>query len=382
MKILQLLPAEAFHGGEIATYRLSNELLKMGMEVVVVTSPGLKDGFSRLHATATYVLPEHSGRLPRRMYTYLKMTVSLRRILSRERPDVVHVQAKLARLLMLVSGRHQVIVETLHGVGLAKGEAFQRAVNRISDLLAAASFDEFISVSKTSRGRLSFFGAPMRYIPNSIDGTEFKFVPLNGKEKLVIFVGRLTEVKRPLFFVEAIGMIRPFLAQLGIQVKMIGDGPLEEAVRQAIKRLGLEASISLEGYLGNEEVRDCMARAYAYVTCSITEGMSLALLEAMASGCVVIASSIPANRDVIQNEKTGLLFNGGDTAELAGLIKRVFQEPTAATALAANARADFESNYDARENSLAIVEVYKEAVNSGGRSTPGGSGAGGKHGRA
>ena len=334
----------------------------MGTEVVVVTSPGLKNGFLQLHPRAVYVLPEHGGNLLRRVHTYAKMVVSLRKIISRERPDVIHVQAKLARLLMLATVGDHVVVETLHGVGLMKGEAFPRVINRISDVLAAASFNEFISVSKPRNGQLSMFGTPIRYIPNSIDGEEYRFVPLDKKEKTVIFVGRLHDLKRPLFFVEAIGLIHPFLSQRGIQAKVIGEGPLKETLRETIERLGLGDLVSLEGQLPPEKVREHMARAYAYVTCSITEGMSLALLEAMASGCVVVASDIPGNSAVIQDQTTGLLFDGKDPSGLAHMIERVFEEPSMAAMLARNARDEFDSRYDAEQNTLIVMQVYKEVA--------------------
>jgi len=364
MKILQLLPAHEFHGGELATLRLSKELLRMGTEVVVVTSPALKDEFLRLRPKAVYVLPQHGGNLLQRARTYSKMMVYLRRILSIEQPDVVHVQAKLARILMLGTIGGGVVVETLHGVGLTRGEAFPRVVNRITDPLAAASFNEFISVSKLQNGRSSLFGKPIRYIPNSIDGGEYRFVPFDKKEKIVIFVGRLSEVKRPLFFVESIGLIHSFLSQRGVKVKMVGDGPLRETLELAINRLGLGDLISLEGQVPPEKVQELMASSFVYVTCSVTEGMSLALLEAMASGCAVVASDIPGNSSVIQHERTGLLFNGKDAAGLASSIERVIQEPSLTTDLTRNARKEFESNYDTRRNTLSVMQVYKEVVSS------------------
>jgi glycosyltransferase involved in cell wall biosynthesis len=361
-----LLPAKgAFDGAEWATYDLSKSLLSAGMEVVIVTSSDLKDEFAGLHPISIYVLPEYGGNLLKRIRSYSKMIVYLHRLISIEMPDVVHVQGSLARLLMLAFRGNRTIVETLHGVGLAKGEAFRRLVSRTSITLAAISFDGFISVSQPIHNMMSRIGARSYYIPNSIDGAKFKFVPLENKDNLIIFVGRLTDVKKPQTLVEAINLIHPFIVQQGIQVRMIGEGPLREDLELEISRLGLESSIRLEGRLAHEEVREYMARAYAYVSCSSTEGMSLALLEAMASGCLVLASNIPGNSAVIQHEKTGLLFDSLDPTELAGVIQRAFQQPSASKVLASNARDNFESNYDSRLTALRVIEVYEAARREG-----------------
>lgn len=364
MKTLQLAPSSGVAGAERETYNLCRGLLGTGVEVVVVTSPGLRDEFARLRPTALYVMPGHVGRFLDRVRAYVRMVIFLRRVISVERPDVVHVQGSLARLLMLAGGRGVTTVETLHGVGLARGAAFQRVVSVASIALAALLFDEIISVSRPIHDGVPSYGAPSHYIPNSVDGEFFRFTPLDKKEKLVILVGRLIGVKNPGMLVDAVETIRTFVEQSGIKVKLIGDGPLRGQLERKIGAAGLNGSVSLEGSLGQDEVRDAMSKAFAYVSCSLSEGMSLALLEAMASGCVVVASDIPGNSAVVEHGRTGLLYPAGDPGRLGAMIQLAFRDAEASAGLARSARREFESRYDSGRAALAVARVYEAAIAS------------------
>ena len=217
---------------------------------------------------------------------------------------------------------------------------------------------EFVSVSKPIQNELWRFGIPSHYIPNSVDGTKFKFVPLEEKENLVAFVGTLTEVKRPEFLVEAVNLVHTFIVQRGIQVRIIGDGPLKESLDRMITSLGLEDSIKLEGYLSSEEVRRRLARAYAYVNCSRTEGMSLAILEAMASGCLLLASDISGNKALIQNGETGILYDTKDSAALAESIRSAFLNRSSLGAVTKKARESFDSEYDTLRGVANLTHLY------------------------
>jgi L-malate glycosyltransferase len=217
---------------------------------------------------------------------------------------------------------------------------------------------EFVSVSKPIQKELSRHGVPSHYIPNSVDGSKFKFVPLEEKENLVAFVGTLTGVKRPEFLVEAVNLVRAFVVERGIQVRFIGDGPLKETLDQMITKLGLEDTIILEGYLSSEEVRERLARAYAYVNCSRTEGMSLAILEAMASGCLLLASNIPGNKALIQNGETGILYDAEDSTALAESIISAFLNRSSLRAVTKNAREAFDLEYDTSRGVANLRHLY------------------------
>ncbi|MDA4115238.1 MAG: glycosyltransferase [Thaumarchaeota archaeon] len=256
------------------------------------------------------------------------------------------------------------VVSALSGAKLvATAEGFDVNLhlrNRLARAALAmiARRGEIISVSKPIFEQLSSFGVTSRYLPNGLDTSRFKFVRLDKKESLVIFVGMLEENKRPQLLVEAVSRIRPFIAQEGIKVRIIGEGPLRDTIKRRIDELGLEDCISLEGFLGTESIVDFMAKAYAYVSCSATEGLSLAMLEAMASGPVVVATDIPATRALITNTETGFTFPPDDADGLAQAIKFVFEHSSETSGVTARARKLVESTYEVRNGASELSRIY------------------------
>jgi len=276
----------------------------------------------------------------------------------RFRCNVVHAR------FLFPEGVVGLVASTLSGAKLvATAEGFDVNLhlrNRLARaaLTTIAKRGEIISVSRPIFDQLSSLGVPSHYQPNRIDCSRFSFVGLDKKENLVIFVGMLEENKRPLLLVEAVGAIRSFVAQRGIKVRIIGEGPLRETLNRRIVELGLQDCVSLEGFLGAETVADFMARAHAYVSCSATEGMSLAMLEAMASGPVVIATDIPATRALITNAETGFTFPVDEVDTLAQTIKFVFERSSEISHVPARARALVESTYDVRRNASELSQIY------------------------
>lgn len=234
--------------------------------------------------------------------------------------------------------------------------------NRLARVALAtiAKRGEIISVSKPIFDQLSDLGVPSFFQPNGIDSSRFRFVALDKKENLVIFVGMLEDNKRPQLLVEAVDAIRPFVVREGIKVRIIGEGPLRETLKRRIDELGLQDCVSLEGFLSAERVADYLARARAYVSCSASEGMSLAMLEAMATGPVVIASDIPATRALIANAETGFTFPVDDVDALARTIRLVFERSSEICGVPAKARELVESTYDIRKNAAELQQIYAD----------------------
>jgi len=216
----------------------------------------------------------------------------------------------------------------------------------------------FIAVSRPIQARLSALGVQADFLPNSVDCSLFRFVPLHAKQNVIAFVGSLTWVKRPQFLLDGLSKIRSFLVDERIKVRIVGDGPLRPSLERQIRERRLEEVVELEGDRPREYVADLLARAAVYVSCSTMEGMSLAMLEAMASGPVVIASDIPATRALITNGETGFTFPVDDPDALAQAIRFAFERSSEISRVPERARALVESTYDIRTNASKLLQVY------------------------
>lgn len=115
-----------------------------------------------------------------------------------------------------------------------------------------------------------------------------------------------------------------------------GDGPHLAALQQRITRRDLQGRVVLAGSF--DTVDELLAAADLFVLPSLEEGMSLALLEAMAAGLPIVATDIPGNRAVVDNDRQALLVPPGSPVALAAAVTRLLGDAPLASRLATAAR--------------------------------------------
>lgn len=147
-----------------------------------------------------------------------------------------------------------------------------------------------------------------------------------GSQKVVLFVGRLAEKKGVPYLIQA-------MQQVNALLMIVGSGPLEEECRSLVSQLHLEHKIHFLGPKPHTQLRSIYASADVFVAPSITtksgdvEGFGLVILEAMASGLPVVASSSGGITDIITHEGNGLLAEEKNAAQLAASINRLLDSP-------------------------------------------------------
>ena len=112
-------------------------------------------------------------------------------------------------------------------------------------------------------------------------------------------------------------------------------------------------------FLGNiSDILPILQATTIFVRPSLTEGMSLAILEAMACGLPVVASDIEGNAEIIDNGKTGCLVPPTDSKALAETIEFLLSNPKIASEIGKNARKKTEKFYDWERIAYQTLEVY------------------------
>ena len=124
---------------------------------------------------------------------------------------------------------------------------------------------------------------------------------------------------------------------------ILGDGALRERLLRQVETLGLSSSVSLPGR--RQDVEECLAAADLYVSSSETEGMSNALLEALASGVPVVATRISGAEDLVVDGENGLLVPPGETGSLAAALIRLLEDDDARSRLGRAARRRIEVGF-------------------------------------
>jgi glycosyltransferase involved in cell wall biosynthesis len=227
----------------------------------------------------------------------------------------------------------------------------------------------FISISSDIEQLLLAHDVPAARIvsiPNGIDTTTFKPAPSTERTELrrqlnlpegipiAVFVGRLQPVKQVDVLLQAwAGLTKGRLV-------ILGDGEQRASLEAQATRLSLNNRVEFHGMVPN--VVDFLRAADIFVLPSASEGLSVALLEAMASGLVPIATAIGGTTDLIQDGHTGLLVQSGDIAGLNAALRHALSDADWRRSIGASARSFVVAKYDMRVIAARLASVYREVV--------------------
>jgi glycosyltransferase involved in cell wall biosynthesis len=155
-------------------------------------------------------------------------------------------------------------------------------------------------------------------------------------------VGRLSEVKRQDLLLRAFAQVHRFAPNA--HLLLVGDGPRLGELRQLAATLGLVSCVHFAGY--QSATASYYHAMQVFVLTSRSEGTPQALLEACVAGVPVVASRVGGIPEVIDHERTGILFDSGDEAALTTALVRLLREPVWGRELAAAAQARVIATYD------------------------------------
>ena len=155
------------------------------------------------------------------------------------------------------------------------------------------------------------------------------------KENTIISVGRLVEQKNQKMLIEAFAKIAKEYPNY--KLKIFGTGPLELKLKKQIEELNLADKIILCGVC--DDIKNELEKSKIFVLSSDYEGMPNALIEAMAVGLPVISTNCPCGgpKELIENEKNGLLIEVGSIEELTKKMKYLIENQKKAEEMGENA---------------------------------------------
>jgi len=175
----------------------------------------------------------------------------------------------------------------------------------------------------------------VRPIPNFVEqkfeNTElenYKKTLTRPENKIILFVGRLTEVKGVEYLLRAI----PHIKDQNIHLVVAGDGALFDKLNGLVNSLEITDKVTFLGAINPKQLAKCYGIADVFVLPSIitdngiTEGTGLVILEAMYFGIPVVASSVGGIPETIKNEFNGLLVKPKDPPEIALAITRILSD--------------------------------------------------------
>jgi glycosyltransferase involved in cell wall biosynthesis len=175
----------------------------------------------------------------------------------------------------------------------------------------------------------------VRVIPNPVDLERFRPTPgapelrrqldIDENALLIAHVSNLKPLKRALDLVDAAEIALGEEDRLVFVV--VGDGPCRAELEQACSERGMSSRFRFTGWVDYERVPGFISCADVVLMPSAVEGQSRVYLETQASGRTLLASDIPAAREVIEDGETGLLFRTGDASHLAARLLVAARDP-------------------------------------------------------
>ena len=284
------------------------------------------------------------------------LVLRLARLLRRWRPGIVHTHnsgpiiygapaARLARVARVVHTRH----EQNHGAGPRELAALRHAA-RLVDRFACVSGD-----SARLSVRQGIAPEKVRTILNGVDTSRFSPVGPRPAGPAVV-VARLSPEKNVEGLLRAAALVAREHPEFRLQVA--GDGPCRGALEALAAEIGVADRVAFLGEVG--DVPGLLAEAGLFALSSLTEGIPVTVLEAMARGLPVVATRVGGVPEVVVEGETGLLVAPGDPAALAEALARLLRDPDGARAMGLAGRRRAERHFDVRR----MVADY-EAIYSG-----------------
>jgi sugar transferase (PEP-CTERM/EpsH1 system associated) len=326
--------------------------------VIGLTGPGpLAEEFRRAGITV-HVLRKREG-------VDVPLWLALTALLRRERFDIVHTHNVTpwfyAGPAAALAGAR--LVHTEHSNLLPAQRRLMAAERWLARLTRWVIAD-----SEEVRRGLVRQGVPagaLRTVHNGIDTARFAApapsaartaLSLNGAEPVVGIVARLVEIKDFPTLFEAFRTVLRTVPRAVLLV--VGDGPLRSALEAEAARLGIAGQIQ---FLGRRtDIPDIVAALDLFVLCSLSEGLPLTVLEAMAAGVPVVATDVGALREAVQEGRTGLLVPPRSPARLAEAIIALLRDPARRRAMGEEAARLTRARFDLAQMVAGYEAAYRD----------------------
>jgi len=301
------------------------------------------------------------------------LPVRLATTIRRYKADLLHTHNWDAHLYGTIAAQIApvaAIVHTQHGAlhdRSWKNDLLRPVLGRL--------IDRFVGVSEG----VSRFAKQSRWVPeqnvmtlvNGIDPDSYgrstpdtrikirQSLSIPRQAPVLINVARMSEVKDQQTLLEAVGLLLPVIPSLHLM--LVGDGELSSRLKEIAVKMGIAESVHFMGV--RSDVAVLLGAADLFVLSSISEGISLSLLEAMSAALPVVATDVGGTSSVVVSGKTGLLVPPRNPTALAQAIQTILDDPPRSKVMGEEGRARVFSHFHSNQMVTAYTTLYKELLN-------------------
>jgi len=302
-----------------------------------------------------YGCPAHSARL--NVIGKRGVIKLLERRFRRHQIDIVHTHNTYAHYFGTFAARRAgvpIVVNSQHGRGCGVG--WKLAVrfviaNRFADRVVGVSDDSARAcrrIDPLSTGKIT----------RQWNGIDVERFDLRGPKQVptAITVSRLSPEKDLATLLNAVAIVVQEIPEF--QLRIVGNGPERQRLEALTDQLQLREHVTFLGE--RSDVPDQLALAGFYVASSLTEGISLTLLEAHAVGLPIVATSVGGNPEIVVENETGRLVPPRQPETLASAIIDMCRRPDRWREMGRRGRQRVEDSFDVRKTVTGYESIYAD----------------------
>lgn len=364
MKVLHLLDADQYYGAAAVVHDLAISQSRAGFtaEVLCIRPPKAPPGpiAGRLQTDG---ITAHSWPLAK--FSGFGSARKIVEFAANRGIELLHSHNYKTNILLGLLPKHKRMptLATLHGYTNAQQDPMLYLYYAL-ERLALKRLDWVVAVSDAAGQQFSHNWPSDRQltISNGLlldDSHSPSASNAANKSSLIVSVGRLSDEKNYPLLIRAFADYVQHTPEARLTIA--GDGPQRSNLAALVAELGIDEQVSLPGYV--EDTRQLISECSVYVNCSRSEGMPVSLLEALSVGCPIVASDIPANRELLAAQGLGMLFPDGNSQALCNALQQANNlSPHENAALANKQRAVFEQKHTAKVMCDRYAELYQRLL--------------------
>lgn len=358
--VIQLIGSGAIGGGTTVVLALSQGLANRGIPVVVAS----ERGSFLIEAARDFGLETLELDFGSRFSTP-GLAIRIGRAIQKLKPSVLHAHGARAGLpAALIPGMLRCpFVYTVHGFHYVSKPIGLRALARHAERFCMNKARATVFVSDFDRGLATSNDVMPEHAGHMVihNGSARTCGTAEGGVEPsidLVFLGRLHPQKNPLALADILVSLRPLEPELVI----IGDGELEAALKQRLLEVGVAHQVRFLGPRPLNEALQLLAQARVMVLPSASEGLPMALIEAMHRGVPTVASNVGGVGELIEDGITGFLVAPGDTQVFADRVRSLLLNELLRITLGRAAQALARSAFSVERNLNQHLALYDYIV--------------------
>lgn len=369
IKIINLIPRLSFTGGienyvrtlclhpfpddydiTICTFlnMCSTEIMEELLNKGIIIIPLRKSWFEKVDNRLLRFFLKNS------FFAYYNKLLHLKSILNNEKPDLVITHGEDSELITAFTSSTIKKINVIHGESYFPVNPFYRF---LLNSVARERYDFTIVVNEMLTIIPEKLGVKYAIVKPGINLEQFNTakhqIDLQDGSIKIGFIGRVVKEKGLFELLKAYKLLRQ--KYRNVQLKIAGDGKALLPLQKKAGELGFSNDIKLYGEVSSPEL--FYREIDILVLPSITEGLPVTILEAMASGIIVVASNVGGISEIIKNKQNGLLLESCKPDVIANAVENLINNPALCKELVSNANETIK-NYSDKKSAKDFYSTF------------------------